>query len=111
MAAMRKFNSFRKIKISMKQLTIRLVFLFLIVSNGLNAQVQDAALKKRHQTMSTQSEQKGLEEPFKGITKDGNVQNGVFEIRSTGVSTSPVRTAANLFLQSLNAEQKNKTKY
>ena len=40
--------------------------------------------------MSIENETKGLAEPFKGITIDGNVQEGLFELNSTGVSTEPV---------------------
>ena len=34
-----------------------------------------------------------LAEPFKGITTDGRLVPGLFPIRSTGVSTRPVRVA------------------
>jgi hypothetical protein len=53
----------------------------------------------------------GLEEPFKGITLDGNVQEGLFELRSTGVSTEPVRKAAIGFLNSLDEGQRKKIKF
>ena len=32
-----------------------------------------------------------LDEPFKGVTSNGTVTPGLFPIRSTGVSTAPVR--------------------
>lgn len=88
-----------------------LLFLFLSISTAMWAQVKDAALKNRQQTMSAQIENRELAAPFTGITKDGNTENGLFEIRSTGVSTAPVKTAADLFISTLNAEQKNKTKF
>jgi hypothetical protein len=61
--------------------------------------------------MSKQAEEKGLAEPFKGITRDGTVTPGLFTLSSTGVSTEPVRKAATAFLKTLTAEQKAKTTY
>ena len=58
--------------------------------------------------MSVDNEQKGLAEPFKGITAAGSVQPGLFEIRSTGVSTEPVRKAAEALLAALTPEQRTK---
>ena len=52
-----------------------------------------------------------LDEPFKGVTTDGTVRAGLFPIKSTGVSTKPVREAAQKFLASLTAEQRGKTTY
>ncbi len=52
-----------------------------------------------------------LAEPFKGITTDGTVQPGLFSIRSTGVSTEPVRQAADAFLAALTPVQRAKTKF
>ena len=40
----------------------------------------------------------GLAEPFKGVTTDGELVPGLFSVRSTGVSTEPVRKAAEGFL-------------
>jgi hypothetical protein len=65
--------------------------------------------KERFRKMSQQAEQKGLAEPFKGITANGTVEPGLFAIRSTGVSTEPMRKAAAAFLGALTAEQKAKT--
>ncbi len=52
-----------------------------------------------------------LDEPFKGVTTNGTVQTGLFTVRSTGVSTAPVRDAAGAFLASLTPEQKTKTTF
>ena len=52
-----------------------------------------------------------LEEPFKGVTTNGTVTPGLFPIRSTGVSTAPVRNAAAAFLASLSPEQRVKTAF
>ena len=50
-------------------------------------------------------------EPFKGVTTGGEIMPGLFSIRSTGVSTKPVREAAEKFLAALTAEQKAKTSF
>ena len=65
----------------------------------------------RFHQMSEDFEQKGLAEPFKGITTAGKVEPGLFEIRSTGVSTEPVRKAAETFLAALTPEQRAKTTF
>ena len=54
----------------------------------------------------TEGALEALNEPFTGVTADGNVQPGLFSIRSSGVSTKPVVEAAQAFIQSLTAEQK-----
>ena len=46
----------------------------------------------------------GLAEPYKGVTSNGSVEPGLFPIASTGVSTEPVRLAADRFLASLSPE-------
>ncbi len=45
-------------------------------------------------------------EPFKGVTADGSVEQDLFTIRATGVSTAPVREAAARFLAGLTPEQR-----
>ena len=63
--------------------------------------LSQASRTERFRTMSDQWEKKGLAEPFKGVTTDGTVKPGLFAIKSTGVSTEPVRKAADAFLASL----------
>lgn len=65
----------------------------------------------RFRNMSEQAEKKGLAEPFKGVTANGTPEIGLFAIRSTGVSTEPVRKAAIKLLESLSPEQRAKTKF
>src|SRR5262245_23092160 len=50
-----------------------------------------------------------MAEPFKGITTDGKIIPGLFKIHSTGVTTRPVRVAAENFLKGLSEEQRKKT--
>jgi Protein of unknown function (DUF3500) len=66
---------------------------------------------ERARRMSKEAEDRGLAEPFKGITTDGNVVPGLFPIRSTGVSTAPVRKAAEAFLATLTQERRAKTMF
>ena len=47
--------------------------------------------------LSLAAEKEGLAEPFKGITANGRIEPGLFAIRSTGVSTEPVRTPPTRF--------------
>jgi hypothetical protein len=61
--------------------------------------------------LSLAAEKPGLAEPFTGITSDGRVESGLFPIRSTGVSTTAVRTAAKTFVAGLTPEQRKKTVY
>ena len=67
--------------------------------------------QQRRVTQSANAEKAGLAEPFKGITAGGTVRPGLFEIRSTGVSTGPVRTAADALLKALTPEQRAKTTF
>jgi hypothetical protein len=52
-----------------------------------------------------------LEEPFVGLTADGNIETGLYSLEATGVSTAPVRAAAQQFLDSLSAEHRERTTY
>jgi hypothetical protein len=56
-----------------------------------------------------EEQKKGVAEPFKGVTTNGKVVPDLFKIRSTGVSTRPVRIAAEAFLNGLSDEQRKKT--
>ena len=67
------------------------------------------AFQEQSRNFSTRMESTGLADPFRGVTTNGAVVPNLFTIRSTGVSTAPVRTAAEAFLKSLNAEQRRKT--
>jgi hypothetical protein len=66
-------------------------------------------MAERFWRMSAEYERKGLAEPFKGVTTNGAVEPGLFGIHSTGISTEPVRNAAEQFLESLTAAQRRRT--
>jgi hypothetical protein len=70
------------------------------------AQGQPGNLLEQFRLRSREAEAKGLAEPFTGITATGKVEPGLFAVRSTGVSTEPVRAAAGSFLASLTPEQR-----
>jgi hypothetical protein len=55
------------------------------------------------------SAEASLAQKFKGITTDGNLFPGLFSIKRTGVSTRPIKDAADAFIASLDAGQKSKT--
>lgn len=77
---------------------------------SLSQQQQSPAERvKQFAQRSLDSEKAGLAQPFKGVTTDGNVVPNLFAIKSTGVSTAPVRKAADAFLAALTPEQKTKT--
>ena len=51
----------------------------------------------------------GLAAPYRGITTDGDPLRGLFHIGPTGVSTEPVRSAAEKFISTLNNVQLART--
>jgi len=89
------------------------IFTAAFPAESLHSQEPSATESKteRFQRMSREAEAKGLAEPFKGITTNGSVVPGLFRIESTGVSTAPVRQAAEAFLNLLTPEQRAKTNF
>jgi hypothetical protein len=55
--------------------------------------------------------ERNLAEPFVGITTDGTVRPGLFPLTSTGLSTTPIVDAAQAFLASLDADQREKVSF
>ncbi len=68
-------------------------------------QVSDRAARLQDQ------QNQGVADVFRGLTTDGRVIPGLFEIRSTGVSTAPVRAAAEAFLDGLDDAQRSRTMF
>jgi hypothetical protein len=79
----------------------------LVVTTAAVAAQRGGSVLERSQS----AERQGLAEPFKGVTTDGHVTPGLYAIRSTGVSTGPVRKAADAFLAALTEEQRAKTTF
>src|SRR5262245_12888425 len=94
-----------------------LLFLSLLLPPTLISQTQAPArtpefLQQRAEDFRQRSkaaDASGLAEPFKGITANGKVEDGLFALRSTGVSTEPVRKAAEAFLSALTPAQRDKS--
>src|SRR4029453_17695808 len=84
-----------------------------VVLNPVRSQSRPPAPPKRPpeglQRLSRERETPGAAAPFRGITSNGQVEPGLFSIKSTGVSTAPVRAAAEVFLASLTAPQRART--
>jgi hypothetical protein len=65
----------------------------------------------RHAPALAAAEKQGLAEPFKGVTADGKIAADFFAIKPTGVSTEPVKRAADAFLAALTAAQRAETTF
>ena len=88
--------------------------LFLLACFGLfvaAALFDGTALSQRPSPKNRWSEmaRQALADPFKGVTTDGKAVPGLFAIKSTGVSTEPVRKAAEAFIAGLSESQRDKT--
>ena len=70
---------------------------------------QDASMAERFRQMSRQSETKGLAQPFRGVATKAGIEQNLFTVRSSGVSTEPTRQAAEAFLAGLTPAQKAKS--
>lgn len=62
-------------------------------------------MAEQFRQMSEDYEAKGLADPFVGITTNGRPLPDLFEIAPTGISTEPVRYAAEKFIASLSSVQ------
>ncbi len=85
------------------------LFVSVSVGSGLSQQRLPDDLMERFLSLSTRAETEGLADPFVGVTTSDGPVSGLFPIRSTGVSTEPVRAAAEAFLASLSPAQLDKT--
>ena len=72
---------------------------------------QEESFAERARRMSVRAEERGLAEPFVGITTDGSPEPDLFAIRSTGVSTAPVVVAARGLMAALGDEQRERTTF
>jgi hypothetical protein len=66
---------------------------------------------ERFRQLSEEFEQEGLAAPFRGITTDGHVVPGLFQISPSGVSTEPIRNAAEKFIATLTNAQLARTMF
>jgi hypothetical protein len=68
-------------------------------------------MAERFRQWSEESEVEGLAAPFRGITTNGDIVPGLFQIAPNGVSTEPVRNAAEKFIASLSSVQAARTMF
>jgi hypothetical protein len=72
---------------------------------------QQDSLTARFRRQSAAAEERGLAQPFVGITTNGTARSGLFPVRSTGVSTAAVVQAARAFLGTLTPPQLARTTF
>ncbi|MEZ4587485.1 MAG: DUF3500 domain-containing protein [Gemmatimonadales bacterium] len=70
---------------------------------------QQESYAERAARMSRAAEARGLADPFRGIMTSSGPVSGLFPVRSTGVSTEPVRAAAAAFLATLTPAERTRT--
>jgi hypothetical protein len=85
-------------------------FLAVILVIGAICQLSEAQQRGGNNRFA-ELEKKAIAEPFVGVTADGDVEKGLFNIKSTGVETRAVKEAAISFLRGLSAEQRTKTTF
>jgi hypothetical protein len=73
--------------------------------------LRPAAMPERLVRMGQEAEARGLAEPYRGIVLGGAMTPNLFPIRSTGVSTEPVRVAVDAFLAALTPAQRAKASF
>jgi hypothetical protein len=95
----------------MKRLTAHTALIALMLAAWTFAQVPSPRNLDDLNKRSRAAEATGLAEPFKGLTTNGQVEANLFAIRSTGVSTEPVRQATIAFLEALSPEQRQKSTF
>ena len=87
-----------------------LLCLGLAMSQIVLAQGRDPAeFPELSRTISAGMEERAFAEPYKGITTDGNVIEGLYPVEATGIDTSPLIEATNAFIATLNDAQKQTT--
>ncbi|MGB0579296.1 MAG: DUF3500 domain-containing protein [Limisphaerales bacterium] len=87
--------------------TIALVLLGLLVTE-LTVTAQN---RRRGGNRWLERERAGLAQPFKGVTTDGKVIPGLYEIKATGVDNQKLVKAAKVFLDGLSQDQRSKATF
>jgi hypothetical protein len=78
---------------------------------GQTATQGPSEIAERFRKMSEDYEKEGLASPFKGITTNGEIIPGLFEIKPSGAPTESVRNAAGKFIATLTPFQLARTMY
>lgn len=76
-------------------------------NNKANAQNNLGAVKERF----AKAEDENINKPYEGIVTSRGKETGLFPIKSTGVTTAPIKEAGETFLKSLTKEELAKTQF
>ncbi len=87
-----------------------LLILCSIFSTG-TAQQKEAGKGKGGGNRFAELEKQAIAEPFVGVTANGQVETGLFEIKPTGAAVTAVKDAALAFLAGLDEAQRAKTTF
>lgn len=93
-----------------KDILLIAALLFVMISTSINkahAQPPLSALKERFAKLDSEN----VNKTYEGITTSNGKENGLFPIKSTGVTTKPIKLAGEQFLKSLTKAQLTKTQY
>ncbi|MEL6256155.1 MAG: DUF3500 domain-containing protein [Bacteroidota bacterium] len=91
---------------------IGISFLILLILAGLGYWFgKDAFLQSMTKDFFKDIENKALAEPFRGVESRAGKIEGLFPIRSTGVSTAPIKLAAENLLSTLNDEMRSEIQF
>ena len=101
----------------MKKHTIFLLVLFIIWGCRHNSAKDDIKTVKKPEAINptkvrfAKMEEEALKEPYRGIFTEGGKIDNLFKIHATGISTLPIKKAAESFLNSLSSKQKEVTTF
>ena len=90
---------------SRREFLSSLVSAFVLLPWAYGQDKNPVSTAEKFRQWSEEYEREGLAAPFKGVTTNGEVVPGLFEISPTGVSTESVRNAAEKLIASLTAVQ------
>jgi hypothetical protein len=96
---------------SRREFLSSLVSAFVLLPWACGQDKNPVSTAEKFRQWSEEYEREGLAAPFKGVTTNGEVVPGLFEISPTGVSTESVRNAAEKFIASLTAVQLARTMF
>src|SRR5689334_16012951 len=85
-------------------LTLSSLVILSMITRGQNV---PASVADRFKKMEADN----LSKPYEGIKTSKGFETGLFPIKSTGVTTKPIKDAGESFLRSLTKEQLAKTQY
>ena len=90
---------------SRREFLSSLVSAFVLLPCAYGQDKNPVSTAEKFRQWSEEYEREGLAAPFKGVTTNGEVVPGLFEISRSGVSTESVRNAAEKLIASLTAVQ------